>query len=139
MPMLFKTSNVFCFTSLTSAKRFPFIWPTLESYLKLRATLKQFQQPNTLTENKTSRTLFVLYYQPSQKSLNFLADTKEKSHNNNGRPRLTPCGRLLEYCVDLRHLVGHRATTSSLCTTFKFWLFWGPPSYLCFAKVFDFY
>jgi len=51
-----------------------------------------------------------------------------KSHNNNnGQPRLTPCGRLLEYCVDSRHLAAHRATTSSLRATFKFWLFLAPP------------
>jgi hypothetical protein len=41
-----------------------------------------------------------------------------------------PRGRLLEYCVDSRHLEAHRAITSSSCATFKFRLFLGPPSYL---------
>jgi hypothetical protein len=51
-----------------------------------------------------------------------------KSHNyNNAQPRLTPRGRLLEYCVDLRHLAAHRATSTSSCATFKFRLFLGPP------------
>ena len=40
--------------------------------------LKQFQQLISITENKTSRTLFVLYYQPSKKPPIFLADTKKK-------------------------------------------------------------
>jgi hypothetical protein len=40
-----------------------------------------------------------------------------------------PCSRLLEYCVDLWHLVAHCAAASSLCATFTFWLFLGPPSY----------
>jgi hypothetical protein len=62
--MLFKTFSIFFFTLLASAKRFPFIWPTPESYLKLLTAFKQFQQLISLTE-KTSRTLFVLYYQPS--------------------------------------------------------------------------
>ena len=52
----------------------------------------------------------------------------EKSHNNN-HPRLTPRGRLLEYCFDSRHVAAHRATTSSP-TTFKFRLFLGPLSYI---------
>ena len=43
---------------------------TLEPYwnilpYKLLAALKKFQQPISITENKTSRTLFVLYYLPS--------------------------------------------------------------------------
>jgi len=40
---------------------------------------------------------------------------------------MTPRGRLLEYCVDSRHLAAHRATTSSSRNTFKFRLFLGPP------------
>ena len=53
------------------------------------------------------------------------------SHNNgNSQPRLVPRGRLLEYCVDLRHLAAHRATTSSSRATFKFRLFLGPPTYV---------
>jgi hypothetical protein len=52
----------------------------------------------------------------------------EKSHNNNNtQPRLIPRCRLLEYCVDSRHLAVHRATTSSSRATFKFRLFLGPP------------
>jgi len=55
----------------------------------------------------------------------------EKSHNNNNnQPRLTPRGRLLEYCVDSRHLAAHPATTSSSRAMFKFRLFLGPPSYI---------
>jgi hypothetical protein len=55
----------------------------------------------------------------------------EKSHNNdNTQPRLTPRSRLLEYCVDSRHLATHRATISSSRTTFKFRLFLVPPSYI---------
>jgi hypothetical protein len=53
----------------------------------------------------------------------------EKSHNNNTQPRLTPRSRLLEYCVDWRHLAAHRATTSSSRAIFKFQLFLGHPSY----------
>ena len=61
---------------------------------------------------------------------NFLAGTSKKSHNNNNsQPRLTPCGRLLEYCVDPQHLAAHCKTTSSLCTKFTVWLLLGPPSY----------
>ena len=45
------------------------------------------------------------------------------------QPRLMPCSRLLDYCVDSRHLTAHRTTNSSLCTTFKFWLFLDPPTY----------
>jgi hypothetical protein len=41
---------------------------------------------------------------------------------------LMPHGRLLEYCVDLRHLVAHHATISSSHATFKFRLFLGPHS-----------
>jgi len=37
---------------------------------------------------------------------------------------------LLEYCVYLRHLEAHRASTSSSRTTFKFWLFLGHPTYV---------
>ena len=40
-----------------------------------------------------------------------------------------PRGRLLEYCVVLRHLVTHCAATSISRATFKFRLFLGPPSY----------
>jgi len=36
-----------------------------ESYLQHLAAFKQFQQLISLTENKTSHTLYVLYYQPS--------------------------------------------------------------------------
>jgi hypothetical protein len=41
--------------------------------------------------------------------------------------RLMPRGRLLEYCVDSRHLAAHRAITSSSRATFKFRLFLGLP------------
>jgi hypothetical protein len=51
----------------------------------------------------------------------------QKSHNNNNtQPRLTPRGRLIEYCVDSRHLAAHRATTSSSRAIFKFRLFLSP-------------
>jgi hypothetical protein len=39
--------------------------------------------------------------------------------------KLTPRGRLLEYCVGSRHLAAHRANTSSSRATFKFRLFLG--------------
>jgi len=38
---------------------------TFQSYLKLLAALKQFQQLISRTENKTSRARFLLNYQPS--------------------------------------------------------------------------
>jgi hypothetical protein len=58
----------------------------------------------------------------------------KKSHNNNNsRPRLTPRGRLVEYCVDSRHLAAHRATTSSSRATFKFLLFLGSPRNVRFS------
>jgi len=40
---------------------------------------------------------------------------------------MTPRRRLIEYCVDSRHLAAHRATTSSTRATFKFLLFFSPP------------
>jgi hypothetical protein len=53
----------------------------------------------------------------------------EKTIKKNTQPRQTPRGRLLEYCVDSRHLTAHRATTSSSRARFKFRLFLGPPLY----------
>ena len=78
--MLFKTSSIFFFTSQTSAKRFPFFWPFIRvNRKKNRMAQGQVNREDeeliSLTENKTSRTLFVLYYQPSQKSPNFLTGT----------------------------------------------------------------
>jgi hypothetical protein len=68
--MLFiKTSSIFFFTSWTSAKRFLFFWPFIRGNGKSRVVQGQVnredQQLISLTENKTSRTLFVVYYQPS--------------------------------------------------------------------------
>jgi hypothetical protein len=55
---------------------------------------------------------------------------EKKPQQNNTQPRLTPRGRLLEYCVDSPHIAAHRATISSSRTTFKFLLFLGPLSYI---------
>jgi hypothetical protein len=50
---------------------------------------------------------------------------------------MTPRSRLLEYCVDSRHLAAHRATNSSSRATFKFLLFLDLSScmYLCRLEV----
>jgi hypothetical protein len=55
---------------------------------------------------------------------------EKKPQQINTQPRLTPRGRLLEYCVDTRHLAAHRATTFSSRATYKFRLFLCPPSIL---------
>jgi hypothetical protein len=92
--------------------------------------VRQSGSEQSLTENKTSRTLIISHNKnqlPPNRHL-------EKSHNNNNtQPRLTPRGRLLEYCVDSRHLAAHRATNSSSRATFKFRLFLDPPRKLLYS------
>jgi hypothetical protein len=86
----------------------------------------------------TNHTTSIIYFQTILVIYSCCASGRfQVSHNNNNtQPRLTPRSRLLEYCVDARHLAAHRATTSSSRATFKFRLFLGPPSYLhllCFC------